>query len=214
MGEYKFLTAACIFLPPSLAVWQKNGSLVFAGVMKYNKIRWLWDDGKKKPDKNLRLAFETLLDIPNVEIEKVRVDINGDYVVTVKIAEKGKICRVCGKYIDKPYGYDRPIKLRHLPLMGRKVFIEIRPARYQCSDCDGNPKTTQKLSWYEWKSPHTRAYEKHILLLCVNSTVSDVSIKEDVGYEAIMGIINRHINKKVDWKTIEILEVIGLDEIS
>ncbi len=98
--------------------------------------------------------------------------------------------------------------------MGRKVFIEIRPVRYQCPDCDGNPKTTQKLSWYERKSPHTRAYEKHILLSCVNSTVSDVSIKEDIGYEAVIGIINRYINKKVDWNTIEILKVIGLDEIS
>jgi hypothetical protein len=27
----------------------------------------------------------------------------------------------------------------------------------------------------------------------VNSTVSDVAIKEDLGYEAVMGIINRYI---------------------
>ncbi len=46
------------------------------------------------------------------------------------------------------------------------------------------------------------AFEKHILLSCVNSTVSDVSIKEHLGYEAVRGIIDRYIAKGVDWATI------------
>ncbi|MCP4256373.1 MAG: transposase, partial [Planctomycetes bacterium] len=45
-------------------------------------------------------------------------------------------------------------------------------------------------------------------------TVEDVSIKEDVGYEAIMGIIDRRIECKVDWKALEKLDVLGLDEIA
>jgi transposase len=48
----------------------------------------------------------------------------------------------------------------------------------------------------------------------VNRTVQDVVIKEDVEYEAIMGIIDRHIERKVDWEGIPQLDVIGLDEIS
>jgi transposase len=48
----------------------------------------------------------------------------------------------------------------------------------------------------------------------VGSTVSDVCIKEDLGYEAVMGIIPRHIKTEVEWSEIERLDVIGIDEIS
>ena len=51
-------------------------------------------------------------------------------------------------------------------------------------------------------------------MACVNSTVVDVSIKEGIGYEAVRGIIDRYIAKGVDWKTINNLKVIGIDEIS
>lgn len=98
--------------------------------------------------------------------------------------------------------------------MGRKVYIRIRPARYQCTHCSGNPTTTQKLQWYEPRSPHTIAYEEHVLRGLVKSTVSDVCIKEDLGYEAVIGIIQRHIKTEVEWSEIERLDVIGIDEIS
>jgi transposase len=48
----------------------------------------------------------------------------------------------------------------------------------------------------------------------VNSTVQDVCIKEDLGYEAIMGMIDRHVQGEVDWKRFVCLDVLGLDEIS
>jgi len=44
--------------------------------------------------------------------------------------------------------------------------------------------------------------------------VEDVTIKEDIGYEAVMGIIDRYIGYKVNWETIQKLDIIGLDEIS
>ncbi len=104
--------------------------------------------------------------------------------------------------------------MRHLSISGRKVYIRIEPARYQCPYCEGGPTTTQKLSWYRPRSPHTEAFDKHILLACVNSTIADVSMKEDIGYEATMGTIDRHINEEADWDNIERLETIGIDEVS
>jgi transposase len=70
------------------------------------------------------------------------------------------------------------------------------------------------LPWYDQRSPHTKAYEKHVLLELVNSTVSDVSIKEGLGYEAVMGIIDSHLGTAVDWRSISQLGVVGLDEIA
>ena len=116
--------------------------------------------------------------------------------------------------LTKRHGYDRVITLRHLSILNMTTYIRIRPVRYQCTDCNGEPTTTQKLPWYDERSPHTRAYEEHILLELINNTVEDVSIKEKLGYEAVMGIINRHISAEVNWQEIEKIDVLGIDEIS
>jgi len=56
-------------------------------------------------------------------------------------------------------------------------------------------------------------YENHVLLQLVNSTVADVSIKENLGYDAVDGIID-YIGKEIDWNSLEKLEILGLDDIS
>ncbi len=162
----------------------------------------------------MRQTFEIPLDIPEVTIEKVETDRNGDFIITVKSTVEGTHCHTCGKKITKVYGDDREIILRHLPILGRKTYIRLRPVRYQCPYCDGNPTTTQQLAWYTTRSSYTKTYEEHLLLALVNSTVQDVCLKEDIGYEAIMGIIDRHIQGEVDWDQLPQIEVLGLDEIS
>jgi len=162
----------------------------------------------------MRKTFEIPLDIPDVTIENVETDRNRDLVITVKSTVEGTYCHTCGKKITKVYGYDREITLRHLSILGRKTYIRLRPVRYQCPSCDGNPTTTQQLSWYTPRSSYTKPYEEHILLGLVNSTVQDVCIKEDIGYEAIMGIIARHIQEEVDWSQYSHLDILGIDEIA
>ena len=63
--------------------------------------------------------------------------------------------------------------------------------------------TTQRVSWYEPHSAHTKAYEKHVWLELVNSTVADVSFEEALGYGAVMGMVARRIEAKVDWKKLD-----------
>ena len=162
----------------------------------------------------MRKTFEIPLNIPEVTIQHVETDRHGDFVITVKSTVEGTSCHTCGKKITKVYGDDREITLRHLPILGRKTYIRLRPVRYQCPYCHGNSTTTQQLSWYTPKSAYTKVYEEQILLKLVNSTVQDVCIKENLGYEAIMGIIDRHIQGEVDWNQFVCLDVLGLDEIS
>jgi transposase len=158
--------------------------------------------------------FEIPLDIPDIDIKKVEIIKNENIIITLVSTVEGTRCHKCGREIAKPHGYGRPIELRHLSILGMNTYIRIRPARYQCTHCDGKPVTTQTLNWYDPRSPHTKVYEEHILLEMVNSTVEDASIKEGLGYEAVMGIIYRHIDTEVSWKEIKSLDTIGLDEIS
>ena len=158
--------------------------------------------------------FDISLEIQNIKIETVERNKVGDFVITVISTVEGTICHRCGREITKFYGYGRETELRHLPILGHKTYIRIRPKRYECPYCDDKPTTIQKMTWYDRKSPHTRAYEEHILLELVNSTVSDVHMKEDVGYEAVMGIIGRRIESGVNWEDINRLDIIGIDEIA
>lgn len=162
----------------------------------------------------MRQTFEIPLDIPDVTIEHVTTTRSGHIEITVKSTIEGTLCRQCGKPTTKFYGEDRQITLRHLPILGRQTYICLRPKRYECPDCDGNPTTTQTLDWYTPRSSFTQAYEERLLLSLVNSTIQDVSHKEEIGYDAIVGVIDRHIDREINWEDVTHLEVLGMDEIS
>jgi transposase len=74
--------------------------------------------------------------------------------------------------------------------------------------------TTQTLDWYETKSPHTKAYDRHLMLQLIGSTVEDVSRKEEIGYDAVEGAIKRCIEASPNWDEFDDLKVIGIDEIA
>jgi transposase len=57
-------------------------------------------------------------------------------------------------------------------------------------------------------------YDDHLLLQLVNSTVEDVSIKEGVAYDCVLGVLERRISASVDWWQYTDLGVVGLDEIA
>jgi transposase len=48
----------------------------------------------------------------------------------------------------------------------------------------------------------------------INSTIQDVALKEGLGYEAVVGIVNRHVATEVEWSQFDRLAVIGLDEVA
>lgn len=160
------------------------------------------------------MLLQIPLDLPDVTIEKMDTATKGGFVITLTSTEKGTLCRHCGKYIDKFYGYSEEITLRHLPILEKPVWIKIKPKRYQCPYCKNGPTTTQVCSWYDSKSPHTKAFEQWLLRELINSTITDVGMKRGIGKAAVDGIINRHINQEVDWKKIQSIPLLGIDEIA
>jgi transposase len=68
--------------------------------------------------------------------------------------------------------------------------------------------------WSTPKSPHTRAYDQSLLLQVINRTPQDVSLKERVGYDAILGCVDRHMATRVEWDAFERLDVLGIAEIA
>ena len=154
------------------------------------------------------------LDIPDVRVLQTEINKVGELIITVESTKEGAICRQCGREIRKRHGYDEWTIIRHLPVFGRPSYLRYRPRRYQCLECKGQPTTTQRLDWRESNSPHSLVYDDHLLLQLVNSTVEDVSIKEEVAYDCVLGVLERRIRASVDWGQYTTLGVVGLDEIA
>ena len=168
----------------------------------------------EKEGQGINAQITIPLDIPDVRVLNIEMNDRGDCTITVESTLEGPKCRQCGRVITELHGLDEAITLRHLPILGRRVYICLRPKRYRCPWCEGGPTTTQQLSWYTTKSSHTKAYEKYLLLQLVHATIEDVRIKEDLGYKAIEAIVDRWISREVRWEEVRGVPILGLDEIA
>src|SRR5512143_3923154 len=154
------------------------------------------------------------LDMPEVEVLSTEFRPDGALLIQVESTRQSACCSRCGRETHHFHGYDRPIQLRHLPMLERQVYLEMRPKRYRCLHGEGRPTTTQRCDWYEPNSPHTKAFERGILRCLVNSTVADVSHKIGLGPDAVEGILGRWVSTTVDWSRFTTLETLGIDEIA
>lgn len=166
------------------------------------------------PSKNFLNLTPELLGLSDIKVINVRTSATGrEIIIEVKSTKEILPCRECG-IPTKGHGLDRPLRLRHLSILGKETYIEIRPRRGICNDCNTRPTTTEQLDWYSVNSKMTKPYEQHLLFELVNSTVADVSRKEGIDYHAVEALINRYIETKMDFSRIKKIGVLGLDEIS
>ena len=152
------------------------------------------------------------LEIRNVKVLQSEINKQGELIITIESTKPETHCHRCGREIRKMHGHDQWVLIRYLPVFGRSSYLRYRPRRYYCEECDTT--TTQKVEWHESNSPHSQAYDDHILLQLVNSTIEDVRIKEKLSYDSVLGVLERRIDSRVDWGRYDQLEVLGLDEIA
>jgi len=152
-------------------------------------------------------------DIKDVELtDDTQNNEAGQLIITVRSTIESVCCHNCGKETTKFYGHADVRTIRHTESFGLETNIRFYPKRYECLHCGST--TTQQLSCCEPYCHHTTAYENHVLLQLVNNTVADISIKENLTIDEVQGIIDRHIDKKINWDLIEKIVLLGLDEIS
>jgi transposase len=180
------------------------------GVEKGGKI------GKKGEEEGMGKKPQVMvpLDIEDVKVIGTEITKQGEIIITVESTKGGVRCRKCGRRITKLHGMDRWVKIRYLAVFGKVTYLRYRPKRYQCELCEGKPTTTEEVEWHEGNSPMAVVYEEHILLQLVNGTIEDVRRKEGIGYDQVLGVLERRIRGEVEWGRYSRLEEIGVDEIA
>jgi len=103
------------------------------------------------------------LAIPDVNVLSTTLSPEGDLIVRVESTLKTTPCSRCGQELERLHGHDWPLRLQHLPVLEHRVYIEIRPKRFQCPSCAGGPTTTQHGTWYEPNHSYTHAFEQWVL---------------------------------------------------
>jgi transposase len=162
----------------------------------------------------MSIAIALPLDLPDVRVLASRVLEDATLLIEVESTLRTAQCHRCGREIDRFHGFDRPIRLRHLPVFGREVAIEIHPKRYRCPYCEGQPTTTQRCTWYEPNRPHTIAFDQDGLKRLVHGTVADVSRQLHLGVKAVEGIVDHYVAPGVDWSAFTVLDTLGIDEVA
>ncbi|MEN8123214.1 MAG: ISL3 family transposase, partial [Bacteroidota bacterium] len=166
------------------------------------------------PGADKMTTISVSINLSDVEVINTNILDNGDIIVRVKSTKTGTCCKHCGEHTARYHSLNEKVILNHLPSFGNAVYIEFKPVRYMCTNCDGNPTTTEKPSWYQSKGHCTELYAKYILDLLINSTIKDVARRENITYKRIISIIKNYIPTGIDWSKIKELKILGIDEIS
>lgn len=69
--------------------------------------------------------------IPDVRILQTAWTTANELILTVESTLERTTCRRCGRLLSEPYGSDAPRVVRHLPILGRVVYLRIRPKRFR-----------------------------------------------------------------------------------
>jgi transposase len=154
------------------------------------------------------------LDIDSLEITSQSLDNKGDIILKVVSKKRNSICHKCGKPATKPHGTAPIRRIQHLSVFDKKVYLEITPIRYACEECKNHPTTAEQYDWCDRNATISKGLESYLMRSLINSTLEDVSKKNDLGIKLVQSVLNRQIKAEVSWDQINDLGVLGIDEIA
>ena len=149
-------------------------------------------------------TFSIDLGLPDVEVLDVQTDQQGHYQIKIRSTQTEGRCHACGEATSHFHSYDRKITVQHLPILGRECHLHVQLPRFRCDACPKKPTTTLQPAWRRRNSAYTTDFETYLLKSLMNSTLSDVSLKEGIGEGVITRLLEAHIATEIDWSTVNL----------
>jgi len=161
----------------------------------------------------MEISIEQLLDMPVVRVLSSQMS-EREISIHVEFSQHYSICHKCGQKATEYCRDGETLRLRHLPIFNRPVYLCLQTKRYRCLNCEDRPTTTQRGDWYDKDAHCTKAFAEYLLLEVVGSTLIDVERKHRISYNVLRGLISRYVRGEVDWDAFQQLSVLGIDEIA
>jgi transposase len=102
------------------------------------------------------------LGIDSLKIIAQTVDNQGNIVIDVESTKTETHCHKCGQLTNKRHGHGELLTIQHLPILDQPVFLRIRVVRYQCTNCDNHPLSSERYDWVERRSKTTKGFDRYI----------------------------------------------------
>ena len=142
------------------------------------------------PDQQLT----NLLNLPSLEVVKYEMPDTETAILEIKSTLEVAICPACKMPSTNIHDYDDPRLVRDLALSGRKSYLRYHSRRFECEACQRS--FTERVEWLNFDSSYTKRFEEQVYKLCRKSTVQDVSVFLELGYDAVEGIFQRWAKKR------------------
>jgi transposase len=95
----------------------------------------------------MQVPIEQLLNLPDIQVLEVEIT-EREIKCDIESTRGYSICHRCGQKATKFFEHGETLRLRHLPICEKVVYLHLRTKRYRCLDCDGCPTTTERSDWY------------------------------------------------------------------
>jgi len=156
-------------------------------------------------------AFNRLLRLPGASVIDVSFTAVG-LLVTVRLRRRRRVCAQCGQTGRRLAIHERRVKRwRHLDLGASRCIIECELRRLRCRDCGVH---LEPVPWARPGARHTRDFEDTVAWLAQQMAFAPISRLLRVGWHSIGPIVRRVVSDHLDWRRLDGLVAIGVDEIS
>jgi len=152
--------------------------------------------------------YKTLLNLPNLEIERVEFKSKVLHIWCKEVSEKPQICSSCKKKVHtKTPKYHRQV--RDLDMSGRKVILHLQVHQYLC-ECGRTFSET--FDWVSSGKSYTKRQAKYIFEMSAKQSHLQVAALVDVPHKTVERICYTQVEERpIDWSRIR---RIGIDEFS
>lgn len=155
-----------------------------------------------------------LISIPGYEVQGFHFDKQGSagvLYIQIKKMNRQFDC-ACGYHTNRYYDGE-PFRVRDLPYGEWKiVYLVFRKYRIECPRCG---VVTERLSWLEPWSRHTKRLTEEVALACRSlRPISDVAREYRLNWVTVKEIDKRTLEKELNPPDVKDVEVIAVDELS
>src|SRR5262249_49884440 len=126
------------------------------------------------PKEQLQL-IEQLLNLPGVRVLDADIA-EREMTIQIESADNYAVCHKCGQKATEFECYGETLRLRHLPVFNRRVYLSYRPKRYRFLNFEDRPTTTRRDDWYDAKAGVPRAFAEFLLMEIVGGAISGLAL--------------------------------------
>jgi transposase len=159
-------------------------------------------------------TLDLLLDLPEFKATHFEIESRGEEDILHLYCQHKHdfaICQRCREISASPHE-NKPRCVRDLDMGKWRVFIHFTGRRFYCEQCERS--FTESLVSIDPRRRQTRRFERHVYERCLNSTRKAVAEGTWLDESTVKGIFKRWAKRAVKEQRRQMVQVLGIDEIS